>query len=55
MWGGFDYATGEPVILSRVDWADLIAKASRTARIDGDLLLFDKGGRPTHEVYDRKK
>lgn len=54
LWGGFDYTAGVAVILPRVEWAELIARAARTARIDGDLLLFDRNGRPTHEVYDRK-
>lgn len=51
-WKGFDYKLGKEAELEVEDWQMLIAKATRTARLDGDLGLFDKRGKLTHEIYD---
>lgn len=53
-WRGFDYTLTTEVTLPRTEWRTLIDSAARAVRIGGDLTLFDKLGRITHEIYDKK-
>lgn len=52
-WKGFDYKTHAAVELPRDEWKARIAKATRTLRAAGDLLIFE-GARIVAEVYDRE-
>lgn len=51
-WKGFDYKLGKEAELEIEDWQQIINKATRTVRLDGDLGVFGKDGRLTHEIYD---
>jgi len=55
-WRGHDYVLHEDVELPRSVWKERIAKAVRTVRAGGDLLLFEgtpSGHRIVAEIYDR--
>lgn len=52
VFGGFDYQRGVEVRLMRAQWRELIGLAASTVRARGDLLLKDRQGRLTHEIWD---
>jgi hypothetical protein len=52
-WRGHDYALHTDVERTREEWEGLKAKATRTLRSDGYLLLFNEHHRIVAEVYDR--
>jgi hypothetical protein len=48
---GFDYRLGGEVHKTRAEWRVLIREAHSFVRLAGDVILKDRTGRITFEVY----